>query len=99
MFAWVALVTFLPVLFVAAVWAIVTACRILFPDDAGVVPDEAAVRAAQRQSGYVTRVGAREIRADIRLWQRRHTAHYCYDDHQSAGVPEAWRDDVAHRMN
>ena len=99
MYAWAALIVFLPVLFVAVVWAIVTACRILFPDEAGAVPDEAAVRAAQRQEGHVTRVGAREIRADIRLWQRRHTADYCYDDHRSAGMPEAWRDDVAHRMN
>ena len=100
MIVWpVLVVAFLPVLFVALVWAVVTAVRILFPDEAGAVPDEAAMRAEQRRRGHATRVGAREIRADIRLWQRHHTARYCYDDHASDGVPDAWREDVAHRMN
>lgn len=97
---WPALFIFLPVFFVALVWAVVTACRILFPEEETAhVPDEAVVRAVERQHGHPVRVGAREIRADIRLWQREHTAPYSYEGHVSHGLPEAWWDDVAHRMN
>lgn len=97
---WPVLVVFLPVLFVVLVWAVVTAYRILSPEEEQpLVPDEAQVRAEETQRGHPVRVGAREIRADIRFWQRCHSARYCYDDHASDGLPEAWWDDVAHRQN
>lgn len=94
---WPAFALFLPVLFAAVVWAVVTACRLLFPEEPEPFgPDEAVVRASLK---HPVRVGAREIRADIRFRQRHETASYSYYDHASGGLPESWWDDVAHRLN
>ncbi len=94
---WPVFAVFLPLLFVLVVWAVVTACRLLLPEEPEpFTSSDAVVRAASRRP---VQVGAREIRADIRFRQRHETSSYSYADHASGGLPETWCKDVSHRLN
>lgn len=94
-------ILFFPLFFVLAVWASVTAWRILNDEPAPIVLSEREpeARAMMRYEGRPVRVGARQIRDDLRYHARRSKA-VTYDssapDHT---FPEAWWDDVCARCN
>jgi hypothetical protein len=95
------LVLFFPLLFTMAAWAAVTAWRILRNEPEPVVLDDhdPELRARSRAEGRPVRVGAREIRADLRYHARCRRA-VAYDssapDH---AFPAEWWDDVCTRCN
>ena len=91
---------FLPLLFGVVTWALVTAYRLFGPDEAEIPlgPDEPVVRAHLAAQGVAVRVGAREIRADVR-YRERHERRPAYRYPVGAGMPAAWVADVAARRN
>ncbi len=92
---WPIAVVFFPLLFLVFTWTVVTACRILFPEK-DALRDEAIWAEVRRRENLPA--SAQQIRADIRTWQQRHAASYCFDG-QTGGVPDVWREDMALRRN
>ena len=91
---------FLPLAFGLFVWVLVTAYRLFGPEEAVVPlgPDEPVVRAHLAARGVPVRVGAREIRADLR-YRERHGRAPAYRYPVGAGLPAAWVQDAAARRN
>lgn len=91
-----------PTVFAMAVWVLVTALRILRPEEPGRVPIEPAVVQLARMpmrpvvaagGGTAGQYPGRD------LWREFHHAEYDYGDGLSDGLPEAWWDDVVRRRN
>jgi hypothetical protein len=92
------LIVAVPMLFFMATWAIVTAYRILRPEEPLPLerrPVEMRRRATAR--GVPVPVGARDIREDQRY--RRTTVVYQFYEGDSDGVPLQWREDLWLRRN
>jgi hypothetical protein len=95
------LALFFPLLFTLAVWAAITAWRILNDEPAPVIlaEHEPEMRAIQRAEGRPVRVGVREIRADLR-YNARQSASVAYDSSApNHSFPDAWWADVCARCN
>ncbi len=92
---------FFPLFFVLLVWASVTAWRILKDEPAPLVlsDGEPEARANMRYQGRPMRVGAREIRDDLRYHARRSTAVTYDSSAPDHAFPEAWWDDICARCN
>lgn len=89
-----------PVLFFMFTWTVVTAYRILFPEEPSpYVQDTAYLRRRTPVPAEGVLVGVREIREDQRRSQSRCGHGYCYSYGSSAGLPENWREDIARRRN
>jgi len=85
-----------PILFMMLTWVLVTAYRILKPEDP--LPyeyDAAFLRQQATQAGHSMPVGVREIREDQRH-ARRMSFQQAYEYHgmPTAVLPESWRDDL-----
>ncbi len=92
------LIVAVPMLFFMATWAIVTAYRILRPEEPRPFeehPVEMRRRATAR--GIPAPVGAREIREDQR--HRRAAGVYQFYEGDSEGLPLQWREDLWLRRN
>ena len=91
----------LPVFFFMLTWVIVTAYRLVFPDEP--VPSEHDPVMDRQQAasrGEYVPVGAREIREDRRHYLRAHPpTPYLYVYGESEGLPEFWREDLWRRRN
>lgn len=91
-----------PALVIMAIWAAVSAFRILRPEaPLPFVPDRAAERRKATEAGTSVPVGFREIHDDLRVHARRLTLPYKY--RAAVGgthhVPEPWLDDLYRRRN
>lgn len=90
-----------PVLFFMLTWAVVTVCRLVFPEEP--VPaehDPVLVRQEAALQGAYVPVGAREIREDRRYHLRAYPpAPYRYVHGVSEGLPEIWAEDLWRRRN
>lgn len=91
-----------PILFVLITWVAVTAYRLYGPEELPLPlePDHPQVRLELVEQGVAVRVGAREIRADLR-YRERHTRapSYRFERGRGDGLPPAWVQDIAHRCN
>ena len=88
-----------PVLFFMLTWAIVTAYRLVFPDELS-EQDPVVDRQDATSRGEYVPVGAREIREDRRYYLRAHPpAPYLYVYGESEGLPELWTEDLWRRRN
>ena len=98
-FALAALV--IPVLFFMLTWAVVTAYRLLFPEESHPPQkDSVVVRRVAAARGEYVPVGAREIREDQREYFSEHlSASYTYTYGESEGFPEKWDKDLLRRRN
>ncbi|GIV57614.1 MAG: hypothetical protein D6746_02070 [Bacteroidetes bacterium] len=87
-----------PVLFFMIAWVIVTAWRILHPEEPRPFAEEpVAVRRRARARGVPVPVGARDIRDDQRF--RDDDPPYHFSPAGSDGFPMAWREDLWIRRN
>lgn len=94
-----------PVIFGVAVWALVTAFRILYPERP--LPKPPAPRWRRREQAEPwrsARVGFREIHDEMQGHARRVTLPYRLDRQRQrvgmkGGVPERWLDDIFERRN
>lgn len=91
-----------PALVIMAIWATVTALRILRPEQPlPLFVDPVLRRQEATASGTSVPVGFREIHDDLRVHARRLTLPYCY--HAAVGgthhVPEPWLEDLYRRRN
>ncbi len=88
-----------PVLFFMLTWAIVTAYRLVFPDEPS-EQDPVVDRQDATSRGEYVPVGAREIREDRRYYLRAHPpASYLSVFGESEGLPELWTEDLWRRRN
>jgi hypothetical protein len=90
-----------PVLVALAVWVGLTAFRLLREEPADpVFTSEPMLREALRREGMGMRVGAREIRADLRHRERHgRTPAYRFEKSHRSGLPPAWMLDATRRCN
>ncbi|GAB5518494.1 MAG: hypothetical protein RhofKO_07450 [Rhodothermales bacterium] len=90
-----------PILFFMLTWVLVTAYRLLKPEEP--LPyeyDAAFLRQQASQAGYSMPVGVREIREDQRHARRMtYQQEYEYHGTPTALLPEAWREDLWRRRN
>ena len=90
-----------PVFFFILTWVVVTAYRLVFPDEP--LPsqhDPVLDRREATSRGEFVPVGAREIREDRRYYSRAHpSVSYLYSYGESEGLPEFWREDLWRRRN
>lgn len=95
------LVIAIPVVFFMLTWAVVTAGRLLFPEQPQpLARDPVRIRQRATAGGVSVPVGVREIREDQRLSrQGPATAPYLYAYGASEGLPERWREDLWQRRN
>lgn len=95
------LIVAVPVFFFMLTWAIVTACRLLFPEQP--LPperDPVVIRKHAASEGVSVPVGVREIREDQR--HQRQTVPptpYIYAYGSSDGFPDSWQEDLWRRRN
>ena len=90
-----------PVLFFMLTWAVVTAYRLLFPEEPRPVQkDPVVIRKIATAKGSHVPVGAREIREDQRHYLSEHPpASYTYIYGESDGFPQKWDEDLSLRRN
>lgn len=91
-----------PALVMMAIWAAVTAFRLLRPEQPlPFMPDPSVQRREATKAGTSVPVGFQEIHDDLRVHARRLTLPYKY--HAAVGgthhVPEPWLDDLYRRRN
>lgn len=90
----------LPALIFMAVWTVVTALRIVFPERAlPLFPNGIAERQAASARGEAVRVGFREIREDVLVRARELSRSHDLVGGCSHSIPEAWIDDLYRRRN
>ena len=90
-----------PVLFFMLTWAVVTAYRLLFPEEPQPPEkDPVVIRKVTTAQGKHVPVGAREIREDQRHYYSEHPpASYTYLYGESDGFPQKWDEDLSLRRN
>ncbi len=91
----------IPVVFFMLTWAVVTAYRLLFPEEpAPPQKDPVVIRRVAAARGEYVPVGAREIREDQRQYfSEQAPAFYTYAYGESDGFPEKWHQDLLRRRN
>ena len=90
-----------PTVVALAVWVGLIAFRLLReePPSPAITP-EPSMREALRRDGGGIRVGAREIRADLRHRERHgRNPAYRFEKGARSGLPTAWMQDAARRCN
>lgn len=96
------LLVFAPTVVFLCIWTVVTAWRILRPEEAFALErDPFVMREVARARGEVVSVGFRELRQDQRRHERQTLTSYEYDagDLFRQGVPLEWMDDLESRRN
>ncbi len=91
----------LPIFFFMLTWVLVTAYRILFPEEPAPIEDDPLyLRQRATEAGVSVPVGAREIREDQRRYQRAQQVAYDYAGTPTLiGVPEVWQENLWLRRN
>ncbi len=90
---------FVPTFVAVAVWAVVTALRVL-REPAPELHDLMPEANPDRIPRLGVRVGAREIRADLRHRERHgRTPAYRFEKGVGSGLPPMWMQDAARRRN
>ena len=90
----------IPVIFVGSAWMGALAWRILRPEVPPLLgPDEPSFRAHLAEQGVTVRVGAREIRADVRFRERHARPAYRFERGRGTGLPAGWLADMRVRCN
>jgi len=87
-----------PTFVALAVWVAVTVHRLMREVPPAVLPSGMQLPHGPRRDGV--RVGAREIRADLRHRERHgRTPAYRFEKDVRTGLPSAWMQDAARRCN